>query len=164
MLGGLLMSIKTYRLIGKDKANELLKLVKAQDKARWVKHKANYGLDGELGNYHALFDNCMSEELLNELLKIVPDQAPLELLKVVVNHYRVEGFIPMHMDAGVGLGCEVLCLTENKGQGLSFIDENETEVFIQDEAGMCNKFEQLNTIHGVKKVDTERYSVVFIYR
>ncbi|MBW5288818.1 MAG: hypothetical protein Rpha_1139 [Candidatus Ruthia sp. Apha_13_S6] len=70
----------------------------------------------------------------------------------------------MYIDAGAGLGCEVLCLTEHNGQGLDFIDENEREVFIQDVAGQCNKFEKLNTIHGVKKVDKERYSVIFIYR
>lgn len=158
------MNIKTYQLISESKANELLALVKEQDKARWVKHEMNYGLEGEVGNYYALFDNCMDENLRNELIAIAPDQSPLGLLKVVVNHYRIGGFIPMHVDAGAGLGCEILCLTEHQGQGLDFINENDTQIFVQDEAGICNKFEKLNTVHGVKPVDKERYSVIFIYR
>lgn len=158
------MNIKTYQLTSKDKANELLALVKEQDKARWVKHKANYGLNGEIGNYWALFDHCMSEKLHDALIDIAPKQKNLGLLKVVVNHYCIGGFIPMHVDAGVGLGCEMLCLTEHQGQGLDFINENGEAVFIQDISGMCNRFEMLNTVHGVKPVDKQRYSVIFIYR
>ncbi len=157
------MNIETYELIDKETIKSVLSLVKLQDNARWVKHESNYGLNGEVGDYYALFDNCMSQDLRYLLIEIAPDHAPLELLKIVVNHYRPGGYIPMHIDAGAGLGCEMLCLTENVGQGLKFV-EDDKEIFIQDKSGYCNKFKKLNTIHGVDKVDTDRYSVVFIFR
>ncbi|MBW5288817.1 MAG: hypothetical protein Rpha_1138 [Candidatus Ruthia sp. Apha_13_S6] len=78
------MSIKAYQLISKDEASALLALVKAQDKARWVEHEMNFALNSEMGDYHALFDNCMSKELRNALISIAPNQSPLRLLIIIV--------------------------------------------------------------------------------
>jgi hypothetical protein len=156
--------ITQYPLITVSKTKDVLKNLLLEEKLRWVKNESNLGLNGDIGEYYSLYEHTMSKELYQLLKEIAPKQDGLLLEEIVVNHYPKGGFIPMHIDQSIYLGCEVLQLTQNEGEGLTYENELAKEVFIADKKGFCNRFSRLDIKHSVKPVKHDRYSVIYLFR
>lgn len=144
------------RIISSNEADKLREAILNENQERWVKTKR------DIGNYSCLFKHTMSKELYNKLCLVAPEKQTLVLEEIVVNRYNTGEYIKNHVDNTIYLSCEILQLTENRNEGLHFV-ENGDRYFIQDKKGFCNSLEPLDTEHEVLAVNEQRIVVIYLY-
>jgi hypothetical protein len=106
----------------------------------------------------------MPEDIKDLVMKIVPTHPKIPFNNFMINKYeKGKGFIPMHNDLIDTLGFAIITLTDNPGDGISYINKGET-IKVQDKIG--NQFIPMSNalIHGViDPVTDDRYSIIVIY-
>ena len=94
---------------------------------------------------------------------VAPPFESYELEGWVVNKTPVGGGMPPHIDNEGYFGIGIRCLQSHSGSFEWYNDLNQLEK-ITDKAGQLILFDDIQLVHRVPAVLSERYVVVFLYR
>jgi hypothetical protein len=141
------------------------------------KHFPNYGLNDDLGNYHAAEVSQMSLiELWDNYFKDL-EFDDIAVREVQINKYNKGAFIPPHNDTGLAIHTISVPLQTDENNMLIFgdsdvyynnldigesVDNKKIRVF-QDNKGVGYHFEGTSPIHWVPPVASERYSLILLF-
>lgn len=127
-------------------------------------HDINYGLHGEKPNYLCAYSDFLPDKIKEYVSNIAPKLREMELEHFVINKYKKDYFLPLHVDRNSYiLGTQMLYL-DDKENVFEYEDISGNYISIPDKPGRMVELKDLWVKHKVNPIKNDnRYVICYFY-